>query len=37
LFICSLDTGTRSVLTPELFGFLPLASDAQRLVILPCL
>jgi hypothetical protein len=37
LFMRSLDTGTRSVLAAELFGFLPLASGAQRLVILPCL
>jgi hypothetical protein len=37
LLVRSLNTGTRSVLAAELFGFLPLASSAQRLVILPCL
>ena len=37
LFMRSLDPGTRSLLAAELFGLLPLASGAQRLVILPCL
>jgi hypothetical protein len=37
LFMCSLEARARSILAPELFGFLPLASCAQRLVILLCL
>jgi len=35
LFMCSLDACARSILAAELFGFLPLPSGAQRLVILP--
>jgi len=34
LFMGSLDTGTRSVLAAEFFSFLPLASRAQRLMML---
>ena len=34
LFMRSLDTGPRSVLAAEFFSFLPLASRAQRLMML---